>query len=58
MYLHGLIWIAALWAVTFPGSTGSLAILFHRARTTPALASAPHGAGVPDAARPTATASG
>jgi hypothetical protein len=31
MYVHGLIWIAALWAVTFPGSTWSLAILFRRA---------------------------
>lgn len=28
---HGLIWIAALWAVTFPGATWSLAILFQRA---------------------------
>jgi hypothetical protein len=34
MYVHWLIWIAALWAVTFPGSTWSLAILFRRARTT------------------------
>ena len=33
MYVHWLIWIAALWAVTFPGSTWSLAILFRRART-------------------------
>jgi hypothetical protein len=33
MYFHPLIWIAALWAVTFPGSTWSLAILFRRART-------------------------
>jgi len=30
MYAHWLIWIAALWAVTFPGSTWSLAILFRR----------------------------
>jgi hypothetical protein len=30
MYVHGLIWIAALWAVTFPGSTWSLAVLFRR----------------------------
>ena len=30
MYVHWLIWIAALWAVTFPGSTWSLAVLFHR----------------------------
>jgi hypothetical protein len=31
MYWHWMIWIAALWAVTFPGSTWSLAILFRRA---------------------------
>lgn len=30
MYYHPLIWIAALWAVTFPGATWSLAILFRR----------------------------
>jgi hypothetical protein len=30
MYFHPLIWIAALWAVTFPGATATLAILFHR----------------------------
>ena len=34
MYFHPLIWIAALWAVTFPGSTWSLAIFFRRAATT------------------------
>jgi len=34
MYFHPLIWIASLWAVTFPGSTWSLAILFRRAATT------------------------
>jgi len=34
MYVHGLIWIAALWAVTFPASTGSLAILFRRMPTS------------------------
>lgn len=33
MYFHPLIWIASLWAVTFPASTWSLAILFHRAAT-------------------------
>jgi hypothetical protein len=32
IYWHNLIWIAALWAVTFPGSTWSLAIFFRRAR--------------------------
>ena len=30
MYVHWLIWIASLWAVTFPGSTWSLAVLFRR----------------------------
>jgi hypothetical protein len=35
MYFHPLIWIAALWAVTFPGSTWLLAMLFRRAATTP-----------------------
>ena len=34
MYVHPLIWIAALWTVTFPVSTWSLAILFRRAATT------------------------
>jgi hypothetical protein len=34
MYYHPLIWIAALWAVTFPGSTWSLAVLFRRATST------------------------
>jgi hypothetical protein len=36
IYFHGLIWIAALWAVTFPASTWTLALIFRRARTTPA----------------------
>jgi hypothetical protein len=35
MYYHPLIWIASLWAVTFPGATWSLAILFRRARVEP-----------------------
>lgn len=30
MYVHSLIWIASLWAVTFPASTWMLARLFHR----------------------------
>jgi hypothetical protein len=30
MYMHALIWIAALWAVTFPGSTWALALIFRR----------------------------
>jgi hypothetical protein len=34
MYWHWTIWIATLWAVTFPGSTWSLAILFRRTMTT------------------------
>ena len=34
MYFHPLIWIAALWAITFPGSTWFLAILFRRTPTT------------------------
>ncbi len=33
MYVHWLIWIAALWAVTLPGATWSLAILFRRLPT-------------------------
>lgn len=40
MYFHWLIWIAALWAVTFPGSTWSLALLFRRAETAPASSGA------------------
>ena len=35
MYVHGLIWIAALWAVTFPGSTWALAVFFRRLGTVP-----------------------
>ena len=31
MYWHWMLWVATLWAVTFPGSTWSLAILFRRA---------------------------
>ena len=30
MYVHALIWVAALWAITFPGATWSLALLFRR----------------------------
>lgn len=30
MYVHWLIWIAALWALTFPGSMVALAMLFRR----------------------------
>lgn len=34
MYFHPLIWVAALWAVTFPGATWALTLLFRRVRTT------------------------
>ena len=37
MYFHPLIWAAALWAVTFPGSTWALAVLFRRATTAAAV---------------------
>jgi hypothetical protein len=30
MYWHPLIWVASLWAITFPGSTWALAIFFRR----------------------------
>lgn len=30
MYYHPLIWVASLWAVTFPGATFTLALLFRR----------------------------
>ena len=33
MYWHSLIWIAALWAVTFPGAASSVALVFRNART-------------------------
>lgn len=33
MYWHSLIWIAALWAVTFPASTWAIAVIFKRSRT-------------------------
>lgn len=29
MYIHELLWIASLWAITFPASTLTLALLFH-----------------------------
>jgi hypothetical protein len=40
MYWHPLIWIASLWAVTFPGATWALAIFFHRLRL-PTIESSP-----------------
>jgi hypothetical protein len=33
IYYHPLIWPAALWAITFPGATISLAIIFRRSQT-------------------------
>jgi hypothetical protein len=39
IYFHWMIWIAALWVITFPGSTWSLAVLFRRAATTGAVSS-------------------
>lgn len=35
MYFPPLLWIATPWAVTFPGSTWLLALLFHRAEAVP-----------------------
>ena len=35
MFFHPLIWIASLWAITFPASTWSLAVLFQRAELEP-----------------------
>ena len=37
IYFHWMIWIAALWAITFPGATWSLAVLFRRAAITGAV---------------------
>lgn len=30
MYFHPLIWVASLWAITFPGATWALAVWFRR----------------------------
>ncbi|NPV83663.1 MAG: hypothetical protein HPY46_08800 [Candidatus Aminicenantes bacterium] len=35
MYWHWMIWVASLWAITFPGSSWSLALIFKRAITSP-----------------------
>ena len=43
MYWHWLIWVAALWAVTFPGSMWSVAVLFRRAATTATRSTAASG---------------
>jgi hypothetical protein len=32
-YYHPLIWVASLWAITFPGATISLAVLFNRPKS-------------------------
>jgi hypothetical protein len=45
MYVHWFIWVAALWAVTFPGATLTLAVLFRRAPASAAEAVSQHGAG-------------
>jgi hypothetical protein len=37
MYTHPLIWIASLWAVTFPGATWTLAVYFSRLRLAPVV---------------------
>jgi hypothetical protein len=47
MYVHWFIWIAALWAVTFPGVTLTLAVLFRRAPVFAAEALSPRGAPSP-----------
>ncbi len=44
MYFHPLIWVAALWAITFPGSTWTLAVVFKRARAFHVAAVAYSGA--------------
>jgi hypothetical protein len=38
LYFHWLIWIASLWAFTFPASTWTLAFIFRRAETSHAAA--------------------
>ncbi len=35
MYWHGFIWVASLWAVTFPGACIAIAMVFRRMRTIP-----------------------
>ena len=35
MYWHWMIWVASLWAITFPGSSWFLAVIFKRAITSP-----------------------
>jgi hypothetical protein len=38
LFLHPLIYVAALWGVTFPGAAWSLAIVFRRQRAGPTIA--------------------
>lgn len=45
MYWHPLIWIASLWAVTFPGATWALALFFHRLHAE-TIETAPTSSGV------------
>jgi hypothetical protein len=45
LYFHSLIWIASLWAVTFPATTISLALLFRHAQTTTGVHEARVGRG-------------
>src|SRR5687767_1069830 len=45
MYWHQLIWIASLWAVTFPGATWSLALFFRRLHAA-TVEAAPASSGV------------
>jgi hypothetical protein len=54
MYVHWLIWIAALWAITFPGATWSLALLFKRAAAVDQAEVAAPAAGLRDATANTA----
>lgn len=35
IYFHWMIWVASLWAVTFPGATWTLALLFRRGDADP-----------------------
>lgn len=65
MYVHDLIWPAAAWAVTFPGATWSIAVLFRRrgveAAQVESVTTAPHTRGglrAPRRPRGTADASG
>jgi hypothetical protein len=41
MFWHPLIWCASLWAVTFPGSTWCLALIFKRATISDSIDSTP-----------------